>query len=103
VILSPNHSAGTPAQVDSINADPDKDDLPETIVLSPKGRPKGRSDLAERKKPHDNRTNASTHAAEETIRLQTGAKKKQETSQDDDVLTETIILRPPKKKGIEDE
>jgi hypothetical protein len=37
------------------------------------------------------------------IRLKIGHPKGPGTSPDDDILTETVILRPQKKKGTQDE
>jgi hypothetical protein len=103
VILTPGNSAATPARVDSINSDMGPEDLPETVVLSPGGRPKDRSDYAAQTYLHDNQTNIHQQPDRENSQLQKGAEKKEDPSQDDDILTETVILRPEKNRGSKNE
>ena len=103
VILSPGHSATTPVPVDSINSVMGKEDLPETVVLSPGGHPEGRSDFVARTYRPDNQTNNYRQPAWEDSQPQRGTEKKEDPSQDDDILTETVILRPEKDKGTKDE
>jgi hypothetical protein len=99
VILSPGNSVKTPPRVDSINSDLGQEDLPETVVLSPGGRPGDRSDFAARTHFHDNQTNKYQHPAGENSQPQTDTEKKEDPSQDDDIFEETVILRPAKGKG----
>jgi hypothetical protein len=103
VILSPGRIAGAPAPVDSINPATGGEDLPETIVLSPGARPKGRPDFGAPANRHDNRTNPRRQADGENSRRNMGDERKEDASEDDDILTETVILRPQKHKGSRDE
>ena len=81
-----------------------QEDLPETVVLSPGGYPGGRSNPAARTSLPDNQTNLRQQPGGDNIHPQTtGAEKKEDSPQDDDILTETVILRPGKDKGLQDE
>jgi hypothetical protein len=99
VILSPGNSAPTPPGLDSINSNMGQEDLPETVVLSPGGRPGGRSNLAAPTSLPDSQTNLRQQPGGDNIQPQMGADKKEGPPQDDDILTETVILRPDKNKG----
>ena len=103
VILSPGRIAEAPTPVDSIIPATAGDDLPETIVLSPGARPKGRPDSGAPATRHDNRTNPPRPADRENSRRNMAEKRKEDASEDDDILTETVILRPQKNKGSRDE
>jgi hypothetical protein len=99
VILSPGDSAPSSAGVDLNNSGNDPDDLPETVVLSPGGRP----DHAARKSPPDNQTEQHQRPDRENRKPQSGAEKKSEPLPDDDDLSETVILKPNKKKSPQDD
>jgi len=103
VILSPGNSAPAPAGLDSDNSNMGQEDLPETVVLSPGGHPGGRSNPAARTSLPDNQTNLRQQPGGDNIQPQMGAEKKEDSPQDDDILTETVILRPGKDKGLQDE
>jgi hypothetical protein len=104
VILSPGNTAPKPPGVDSINTDIGReDDLPETVVLSPGRHPGGRSNPATRTSLPENQTDLRQQPGADNIQPQMGAEKKEDSSQDDDILTETVILRPGKDKGFQNE
>jgi hypothetical protein len=103
VILSPGNSAPEPAGLDSNNFNMGQEDLPETVVLSPGGYPGGRSNPAARTPLPGNQTDLRQQSGGDNIQPRTGAEKKEDPPQDDDILTETVILRPGKDKGRQDE
>jgi uncharacterized membrane protein len=103
VILSPGKIAGAPERADPMNSETDGEDLAETVVLSPGGRPGNRSGLAAPAAPPDNRTNTHREPERANNRSSKNGENKADAAEDDDILTETVILRPQKHKGSRDE
>jgi hypothetical protein len=104
VILSPGNSAPKPPGFDSINTDMGQEnDLPETVVLSPGRSPGGGADNTARTFIDNNLTNTRQQPGGDKIQPPMGAENKEGSPQDDDILTETVILRPGKDKGLQDE
>ena len=103
VILSPGNSAAAPVGLDSTNSNMGQEDLPETVVLSPGRHSGGRSNPAARTPLPDHQTNLRQQPGGDNIHPPKGAEKKEGVPQDDDILTETVILRPGKDRGLPNE
>ena len=102
VILSPGNSTPKAPGFDPIYTDMGReDDLPETVVLTPGRRPGDGAGISARTSLHDNPTRQQP--GEDEIQPSMGAGNKDGSPRDDDVLTETVILRPGKGKGLQDE
>jgi hypothetical protein len=104
VILSPGNSAPKAPGFDPINTDTGReDDLPETVVLRPGRPPEDGAGINAPTSLNNKPTSARQQPGEDEIQPSMGAEKKDGSPRDDDVLTETIILRPGKDKGLQDE
>ncbi len=99
VILSPGSPPPKRAQADRPASDSGAADLAETVVLSPKGQRPGRSESPDAEAVDGNQDENLPESDRKDIRLKIGPKKVQGSQPDDDILTETVILRPQKKKG----
>jgi hypothetical protein len=103
VILSPGKPAATSLPVDSINSDAGAEDLPETVVLTPKRRADGHTDFPARPNLDDNSSDLLRPPGGSNRQAPNGAEKKEDPAADEDILTETVILRPEKDKGSQNE
>jgi hypothetical protein len=103
VILRPGDTAPASAGPDPTNAGLSQDDIPETVVLSPGGHSGGRDSLSTRTSLPDNQNDLNKPPAGDPPLPQAGVDQNADTPQDDDFLTETVILRPDKRKGPQNE
>jgi hypothetical protein len=103
VILSPGGSAPQGDDAGRSASDPGEVDLAETVVLPPGGQRPGPPISTGPKAEQGMQDSNSPRTDRKDIRLKIGHPKGPGTSPDDDILTETVILRPQKKKGTQDE
>jgi hypothetical protein len=103
VILSPGNSAPQPPGMDSITSDKSQEDLPETVVLTPRKRPGDGAGLKARTSRPGNQPNTGQQPGGDKIQPPMRAENKEGSPQDDDILTETVVLRPAKGKGLQNE
>ena len=102
VILSPGNPA-LPPRAQWMDSGRGQGDLPETVVITPGARPADRAKSKSRTAVQNPSNQIFRQPDGEKIRPNAGVGKKEDLSQDDDILTETIILRPEKNKGPNNE